>query len=712
MPDALHHSVTLRVNGSYELTRWSGYEITVDMFNPAQAWTFTLFEASELDRTEFRRIIDETLICIDDTVEVSIDEHVVLVGRVENFRFGSDRSGANMTISGRTLVGKLVDFDANPKVSLAKVSVVDAFSALLSEFDFNTKIVFLADDDETLGLMTERLATLRPSANLPRRLPRQSGRRSRPRAGAPPTRIAGVGSIVSGSANRVAGVGSILGGITSGNAATGMRAASRVGRLPRIDRFHPQPGERVWTLMERILTNLGLMAWEIPDWIANDALFSQDLLAFVASPRTDADWLTLAVGTPARADRVRGVGTWFQFRHIRTGSPSAYKWTGNVLSCWRTINAAEKPAVYEVYAANALGDRRPATIVATRESVYTYGRYLAPHIPWATDANDKLLQSFADANRIPLTNNRAGRVGAFYTLIGQDTELTDPSTGAGNPIRGSAGTIVYSGQDQLPTGAAARRSSEYIRIRDTQVMSRPLADLNPSERLIVSGITPGMSGYRAASTPNAAFPVLRPQSGFTPPAPLPPPPPTLPGPEATPAQQEEYAQRMRAWQSDMTAFQNAQLRAGVYRLQRGPAERIGSRISDEGIYRHKKWALDFLGKMPFGIRRFVTRRAKTADAAVQEAKIVCLRDFRDHDVVELVVQGHSQEVGGQPMIYTVNTFAGLTESIVHGRLHENYADYVITRVTYQGSSSGGCTTSLRLHPPKALEIERDPLGMF
>ena len=77
--------------------------------------------------------------------------------------------------------------------------------------------------------------------------------------------------------------------------------------------------------------------------------------------------------------------------------------------------------------------------------------------------------------------------------------------------------------------------------------------------------------------------------------------------------------------------------------------------------------------------------------------------FRDHDVEEFIVQGHSQPVGNQgaQWLYSVNSLAVVRDDITQSRFQDASRTMLVTRVEFRGDRDSGQTTVVRLHPPHA-----------
>jgi prophage tail gpP-like protein len=143
----------------------------------------------------------ETVKC-GDAMVLTIDGAPQLNGRVEAVvPQHSFEKGAQLVVSGRDLAGVAASWDAEPTISLRDSTLEDVLTQLFAPLGI--RVVVGADADAARQVRSN----LRP----------------------------------------------------------GPRGTARRSRRQRIDRFHVQPGEKVWQLAEKLCSRYGLLMWVGPD---------------------------------------------------------------------------------------------------------------------------------------------------------------------------------------------------------------------------------------------------------------------------------------------------------------------------------------------------------------------------------------------------------------------------------------------------------------
>ncbi len=183
----------------YGLDVWDGYEITLDMLAPGSPWTFELWRSSETTR---RNAWGELLqrAKIGERVTLSIDNVVLLDGKIRTSDPMADRSGAKIVLSGTDLAGQAMASGANPLLSLRNTTLQTALERLFQPLSITVE----------LGEGVDPLAAA-PAVRPPRRPSRRPSRR---------------------------------------------RSA--------VDRFHPKVGETVWQCADALCRKAGYLLWTAP----------------------------------------------------------------------------------------------------------------------------------------------------------------------------------------------------------------------------------------------------------------------------------------------------------------------------------------------------------------------------------------------------------------------------------------------------------------
>jgi prophage tail gpP-like protein len=197
---AIESQVRLTVgDDDLECDVFAQYDISIDLWSPGVAFAFTIPRSND-ERSAWRRV--KSALKFGGPVKFSLDNSVQFTGRIEEIRTGHERgTGSVLTFAGRNLAGPAIDWDADPAVRIAGMSLGDAIAELCRVLGLSVRVG--ADVDQT--------------------------------------RRVEIG--------------------TSHNA----RAITTRRRTQRIDRGRPQPGERIWAVMERVCARFGYMIWLAPD---------------------------------------------------------------------------------------------------------------------------------------------------------------------------------------------------------------------------------------------------------------------------------------------------------------------------------------------------------------------------------------------------------------------------------------------------------------
>jgi prophage tail gpP-like protein len=138
---ARSHRVTLTIAG-VPVTTWDEIAITHDLFSPAGAYTVTLWREADATRwNEVRRACR-----IFAPVIVEIDGAVQLRGTLERLKVGGARSGAPLTLSGRSLAGPAMVAHVDPRISLRGVTLHEALTRIFAPLGIAVTVGVSAED--------------------------------------------------------------------------------------------------------------------------------------------------------------------------------------------------------------------------------------------------------------------------------------------------------------------------------------------------------------------------------------------------------------------------------------------------------------------------------------------------------------------------------------------------------------------------------------
>lgn len=196
--------VALRLRDGTELRNVPSIDVEHDMLNVGSAWAATLWW-SDTQGSEWR---DVRRRCKNgELVYVEIGGATQLLGRIEEVQVNAEGhdGGLELTISGRDVIGRLLDWDADPRTQLRNTTLEEAIAALCDPFGVRVLACDAAAEREARGL--------------PRR-----GRRTR---------------------------------------------TGRPRRRSPIDTTRIQPGQRVWEIIDKLCRAAGFLVWSAPTEYSN-----------------------------------------------------------------------------------------------------------------------------------------------------------------------------------------------------------------------------------------------------------------------------------------------------------------------------------------------------------------------------------------------------------------------------------------------------------
>lgn len=257
---------------------WDRYTIDLSMLQVGTAWTFSFWYSDVSREAPWRRLIDpDSGLKCGHTVTLAVDGDAVLSGIVETRAVGDDagRGAPVFTISGRDTLGPAMSWDADPTLTLPGRALDDALAALYTP----------------LGIVAEVSESIAADARV--------GALRTPRRGS---------------------------------------HAKKVSRRQLVRTKHPNLGEKVQAVVERIVRSLGFRVWTTP------AEGSKRTAVVVDRPRT--------TGAPA-------------FRLTRTFVGGAQSAESNVEGGRETTSIQNVPTTVTVFADAPRGDAQAAKIKRT-----------------------------------------------------------------------------------------------------------------------------------------------------------------------------------------------------------------------------------------------------------------------------------------------------------------------------------------------------------
>lgn len=196
--------VALRLADGTELKNIPAIDVQHDMLSPGSAWAATLWW-SDTRGSEWREVRRRCK--NEEFIFIEIGGATQLLGRIEEVEVNAagHEGGVELTISGRDVISRLIDWDADPRTQLRNTTLEEAIAALCDPFGVRV----LACDAEAE----------RDARGLPRR-----GRRTR---------------------------------------------TGRPLRRQPIDTTRIQPGQRVWEVIDKLCRAQGFLVWGAPTEYSN-----------------------------------------------------------------------------------------------------------------------------------------------------------------------------------------------------------------------------------------------------------------------------------------------------------------------------------------------------------------------------------------------------------------------------------------------------------
>lgn len=135
------HQVVLTLNDGTPLVGWPEVDVTIDMLSPGSPWTLTLpySEGRGDPNTAWKQVQRKCL--LEESIRLDIDGACQLRGRIETRKTRASRSGASLTIGGRDVAARAIDWDADPTIQLRGMSLQAALERLFDDVGLRPEIL-------------------------------------------------------------------------------------------------------------------------------------------------------------------------------------------------------------------------------------------------------------------------------------------------------------------------------------------------------------------------------------------------------------------------------------------------------------------------------------------------------------------------------------------------------------------------------------------
>ena len=135
----MNHEVRLTLADGTPLVGWPEVDVTIDMLSPGSPWTLTLHYSDDVSTGLWSLVQRRCL--LEESVVLWIDGACQLRGRIEQRRDHISRAGASVTISGRDIAARAMDWDADPTIQLRGLSLQDALTRLFQDVGLTPEIL-------------------------------------------------------------------------------------------------------------------------------------------------------------------------------------------------------------------------------------------------------------------------------------------------------------------------------------------------------------------------------------------------------------------------------------------------------------------------------------------------------------------------------------------------------------------------------------------
>jgi prophage tail gpP-like protein len=150
----LNHTFKVAFADGTEIDTVDEFLVTHDMLAAASSWTFALWYSTTARSTWD---VLRTRAKNGARIGARVDDALQLEGRIEvRDEQQSREGGERMVVSGRDMSAALVDWDADPRISLSNVSLGDVVNAIADSFGVNARILAGAAAREVQGIPRRR----------------------------------------------------------------------------------------------------------------------------------------------------------------------------------------------------------------------------------------------------------------------------------------------------------------------------------------------------------------------------------------------------------------------------------------------------------------------------------------------------------------------------------------------------------------------------
>jgi len=140
---ARSHTVTLKLGArGLAVSTWDEITLTLDLLNPGNPWTVTLWRSRNAAAWSEVRATAELLA----PVTVEVDGAVQLRGVLEQLRDGASRSGAPLTLSGRDLLAGALVSDVDPRLQMRNATLEEVIERAVAPLQIPVVVGVSADE--------------------------------------------------------------------------------------------------------------------------------------------------------------------------------------------------------------------------------------------------------------------------------------------------------------------------------------------------------------------------------------------------------------------------------------------------------------------------------------------------------------------------------------------------------------------------------------
>lgn len=135
------HQIVLTLNDGTPLVGWPEVDVTVDMLSPGSPWTLTIpySDGRANPNSAWKQVQRKCL--LEESIRLDIDGACQLRGRIETRKTRVSREGVSLTIGGRDVAARAIDWDADPTIQLRGMSLQAALERLFDDVGLRPEIL-------------------------------------------------------------------------------------------------------------------------------------------------------------------------------------------------------------------------------------------------------------------------------------------------------------------------------------------------------------------------------------------------------------------------------------------------------------------------------------------------------------------------------------------------------------------------------------------